>query len=388
MIFNKNLLLLSISLFLCTFSMLESRSLNVLIVVEYFPAPNQVFVLNIITGLLNNGHNVSIFAFRHNDFDRKDHGDVEKYSLMDRVIYRKLPLPLPEYDIVFCQSLGLGRRLLRMQSLQKWLKNRKLVVALRGHDITNNSLYKDPSVCAEVFQKADLFLPVCDYFKHLAIQLGCPEDKIIVHHSGVDCEKFFFKRRKRPRRGLVRFTSVCRLVEKKGMSYAIQAIAEMIKTYRSVQFTIVGDGRLKGHLERLIKKLKIDSKVNLFGWGTHDQIINILDQSHIFLSPSITANNGDEEGIANSLKEAMAMGLITIATPNAGTSELIQDGISGFLVPERDANALAKKISYIMNNSVQWEPMGLAARKKIEEEFETKKLMRELEQLFYQLLDK
>jgi colanic acid/amylovoran biosynthesis glycosyltransferase len=275
-----------------------------------------------------------------------------------------------------------------MKSLQKWLKDRKLVVALRGNDITNNRLRENPEICAEVFQKADLFLPVCDYFRNLAIQLGCPENKIIVHHSGIDCEKFFFKRRKRPRRELVRFTSVCRLVEKKGMIYAIQAMAQMIKAYKNVQFTIVGDGRLRSRLEGLIKRLKIADKVNLFGWGTHDQIIDILDRSHIFLSPSITAPNGDEEGIANSLKEAMSMGLIAIATPNAGTSELIQDGISGFLVPERDANALAKKISYIMNNSLQWEPMGLAARKKIEDEFEIKKLMIELEQLFYKLLDK
>ena len=140
---------------------------------------------------------------------------------------------------------------------------------------------------------------------------------------------------------MIRFVSVCRLIEKKGMRYAIKAIAKVIKKYKNIHFTIIGDGPLKKELKKLIKKRKIRNHVTLFGWATHDQIVNILDQSHIFLLPSITAENGDEEGIANALKEAMAMGLVSIGTWHAGNPELIDDSISGFLVPQKNSELLA-----------------------------------------------
>jgi colanic acid/amylovoran biosynthesis glycosyltransferase len=113
----------------------------------------------------------------------------------------------------------------------------------------------------------------------------------------------------------------------------------------------------------LIKNLKIENYVTLFGWGTHDQVVAILDKSHIFLLPSITASNGDEEGIANALKEAMAMGLISIGTLHAGTPELIENGVSGFLVPQKNSFQLAKTIEYIIEHPEIWEEIHLAARK-------------------------
>lgn len=83
----------------------------------------------------------------------------------------------------------------------------------------------------------------------------------------------------------------------------------------------------------------------------------------------------------------MATGLVSIGTWHAGTPELIEDGVSGFLVPERDSKALAEKIKYAIKHPEQWKSMGLAARKKVEEEFETKKSIEELEQLFYGLVE-
>ena len=95
---------------------------------------------------------------------------------------------------------------------------------------------------------------------------------------------------------------------------------------------------------------------------------------------------GEEEGIANSLKEAMATGLISIGTFHAGTSELIEDGISGFLVHEKNSKELAQKIKYIIEHPEIWRSIGLAARKKIEDEFEIKKSVETLEKIFYQLV--
>jgi colanic acid/amylovoran biosynthesis glycosyltransferase len=366
----------------------EFRSLHIMFVVDYFPAPGQTFILNIITGLIDNGHTVSIFAFHKNDtMGQLVQPNVEKYSLMDRVIYEEFPGQMPSCDIVFCQSATLGKAMLEINTCAEWIKQRKMVVALRGHDITNNEVKDDPSIYQKLFNEADLFLPVCHYFKNIAIALGCHPDKVMVHHSAIDCSLFFFRKKKRRKHEKTHIVSVCRLVEKKGLDIAIQAIAKLVKKYKNVHFTIVGRGRLRDSLECLVKKLNIADRVTFFGWATQDQIVKILDKSHIFLLPSITASNGDEEGIANSLKEAMSMGLIAIGTVHAGTPELIEDGVSGFLVPEKSSKELTKKIKYVIDHPERWKSIGRAARKKVEDEFETKKSIKELEQIFYQLIE-
>jgi colanic acid/amylovoran biosynthesis glycosyltransferase len=384
-----NKLILGLVILFYTFNS-EARPLNVLFVVEYFPAPSQIFILNIITGLIDNGHNVSIFSFCKNSSCKKisaaQHPDIEKYRLLDSVIYESWPAALPDCDIVFCQSGSLGKKIFDNDDLVEWLKNRKIVVALRGNDITGNHIKEDPDIYKKLLEKADLFLPVCDYFKKVLIALGCDEEKIAVHHSAIKSGQFFFKKRKKPENGPINLVSVCRLVEKKGLEYALEAVAKIVKKYPRIHFTIVGKGRLQASLEQLIKKLKIGDYVTLFGWGTHEQVVTILDNSHIFLLPSITALNGDEEGIANALKEAMAMGLISIGTWHAGTPELIEDGVSGFMVSQKDSCQLSAAIEYIIEHPDIWEPIGMAARKKVEEEFEVKQSIKKLEQLFYTLL--
>lgn len=365
---------------------LEARPLNILFVVAYFPAPSQTYILNMMTGLLKKGHNITILAMRKNDVPGQP--DIEKYGLMNRVIYEQLPEEKPECDIIFCQSGTLGRKIVENESLAAWIKDKKIIVCLRGLDVTGAHIRKDPTIYTNLFTRGDLFLPVCEYFKTLLIGYGCDPYKIHVHHSAIDCDKFFFQERtkEKKKRSIIHLVAVCRLIQKKGLEYAIKAVELVVKKNKYIHFTIVGSGHLQSYLEDLVKKLGLQNKVTFFGWATQEQVVKILNKSHIFLLPSTKSNKGDEEGIANALKEAMAMGLISIGTMHAGTPELIENGVSGYLVPEKDAKALAQKITYIVKNPRKWKAMSIAARKKIEAEFETKKSVGELEQIFYGLL--
>jgi colanic acid/amylovoran biosynthesis glycosyltransferase len=364
---------------------LIARPLKVLFIVGHFPSPSQTFVLNQMTGLIDRGHEVSIFSF-HRDYPKHVHPDIEKYKLLDRVMYRKLPSVLPDCDIVFCQFGYHGKRIFEMPAIARWLKNKKVVTCLRGSDITTRFVRK-PYKYAKLFRMGDLFLPVCDYFKQLLVSCGCPEEKIVVHHSAIDCKKFFFKNRMMPKRGPVRLISVCRLVEKKGIKYAINAIAQVIQRYPNVMYYIVGDGPEYNYLRKLIDQLHMQKKIILCGWKSQAEVIEILNQSHVFLLPSVTASDGNEEGIPNALKEAMAMGLPVIATWHAGNPELIENGVSGFLVSQRSAIEIAEKIMYLLEHPHEWATIGIAARQTVEEKFETKKTTERLEKLFYQLLD-
>jgi colanic acid/amylovoran biosynthesis glycosyltransferase len=366
------------------------RPLNILFVVTHFPSPSQTFILRMITNLIDNGHNVSIFALKKDKQYNNVDPAVYKYNLWNLVTYEKFSHGLPKCDIIFCQFGYVGQAIAEESQYARWVNRRKLVVCFRGSDITSSKYVKDTHkhIYNTLFRKADLVLPVCDYFRKRLIALGCDPHKIIVHHSAIDCSQFFFKTRKIVPGETIRCISVCRLVKKKGIRYALKAIAEVMQKYPNIHFTIVGDGEEKEPLKRLARELKIDNKVTFYGWATQAQVTELLDKAHIFLLPSITANDGNEEGIPNAVKEAMATGLISIATWHAGNGELIEDKISGFLVEEKNVPQLAQAIEYTIQHTEEWEAIGRAARKKVKDDFEIKKVTKRLEGLFNQLLDR
>lgn len=261
----------------------------------------------------------------------------------------------------------------------------KVVVCMRGYDITG-FLQENPHAYDPYFKSCDLFLPVCDFFTDILVAAGCSKEKIRVVHSAIDCAKFAFKAQRFPTRGSINIISAGRFVEKKGFVYSIRAIARALKRFFSIQYRIIGDGELKNKFIKLIRKLGLQHKILLDGWHAHEQYIHILNGAHIFIAPSVTAENNDQEGIPNVLKEAMAIGLLVIATDHAGNGELIDHGISGLLVPERDSDAIVRAIERILTHPQDWSAMQLAARKKIEQEFELEKENDKLEALLLDLL--
>jgi colanic acid/amylovoran biosynthesis glycosyltransferase len=101
----------------------------------------------------------------------------------------------------------------------------------------------------------------------------------------------------------------------------------------------------------------------------------------------VTGKDGNQDAPVNTLKEAMAMGLPVISTKHGGIPELVQDGVSGFLVPERDANAIATKLSYLITHPEIWEAMGKAGRARVEKQYDMDKLNDELVDIYQQILN-
>ena len=143
---------------------------------------------------------------------------------------------------------------------------------------------------------------------------------------------------------------------------------------------------MKEYFEKLIIELNISSIVKLHGWKQQQEIIEILDKCQIFVAPSVTAADGNQDAPVNTLKEAMAMGLPVISTLHGGISELVEDGVSGFLVPERDADAIAQKLAYLIEHPEVWEGMGKAGRMRVEEKYDMNKLNDELVEIYQQML--
>lgn len=402
-----------------------------------FPVLSEAFILNQISGLIDRGHEVHIYPLNGKpDNLTKVHPVIEEYQLLKHTyyppirpnnypwrilkglgllsthlnqgslsclqlpkllkynhefwslkwLYRTIPcLENPNsYDIIHCQFGTLSTMGLLFRELE--ILSGKLITTFRGIDISSYVQEKGKQVYDPLFAQGDFFLANCEFFRQKAIKLGCNPQRIIVHGSGIDCKQFAFKPRYFPSDDRIRMATTGRLVEKKGIEYCIKAIAKLAVTHPNLEYQIIGDGSLKEQFEKLIYDLKISHLVKLLGWKNQQEIAEILDQCHIFLAPSITASDGNQDAPVNTLKEAMAMGLPVISTYHGGIPELVEDGISGFLVPERDAEAIAEKLGYLIDHHERWADMGQAGRYCVEEKYDKETLNDELVRIYQNTL--
>ncbi|PYK23405.1 MAG: hypothetical protein DME52_12780, partial [Verrucomicrobia bacterium] len=117
-----------------------------------------------------------------------------------------------------------------------------------------------------------------------------------------------------------------------------------LSEYPNATLTIAGDGPLLGQFQDLERELTIDNRVPFTGFISQEQLRDLYYASHIFLHPSETGPDGNQEGIPNSMLEAMASGLPVFATRHGGIPEAIENGVSGVLVPEHDDSELARAL--------------------------------------------
>jgi len=288
------------SLFASLSFSLDKKRMKILMVVPSFPKIHDICMLNQMTGLIDRGHDVYINASKLGD-TTKVQEDVIKYNLLSKTIVGDLPRNLNTYDIVVFQ---LGHRAINIKKTHGY--KGKVVICLRGYDITA-FVKENPHAYDEFFESCDLFMPVCEAFKEKIESLGCDPRKVRVHYSGIDCSRFTFKVRKFPAQGTINIISAARFVEKKGLIYAIRAVAQLLETYPRIRYTIIGDGVLKSVYQQFINRAGLSKQIIIDGWHPHDEYIALLDKAHIFILPSITADNDDQEGIPNVLKEAMAI---------------------------------------------------------------------------------
>ena len=241
---------------------------------------------------------------------------------------------------------------------------------------------------AKLFQEGNLFLTEGNNMKKELIKLGCPENKIIVQHLGVDLNKFYFKPRTLSDDSTIIILITGSFREKKGIPFAINAFAKVKKDHPGIQLRILGDGPMRAQIETLIEELGISSSVTLLGYQPHDVFLNEAKNAHIFMLPSITAQNGDTEGGAPvAILEAQATGLPVISSYHADIPEVVVDGESALLAPERDVETLARHLEYLVEHPDVWGEMGRAGRKHVEQEYDVMVQVGKLEEIYDKLLN-
>lgn len=313
--------------------------------------------------------------------------DIRRFggiAFSGKLLYTAVPFAdRPEYQVVHAQfgALGLAAVLLQDASVLEG----RIVTAFRGHDLGAALAPEAASTYQRLFVGCDLLLPVCDYFCARLMELGCDPARIRVHRSGIDPRRFPFSPRRLPGGEPIRFLSVGRIVEKKGFEYAIRALSRLPSSVRW-EYRIAGDGPLRPALESLASKLGVANRVHFLGWQPREQIARTLYEVDILLAPSVTAVDGDMEGIPNAIKEAMAAGVPVIASRHAGIPELVADGETGLLAPERNAASLESAIRRLLDTPALWGDLAEAARQKVEAEYDIEKLTDELVTVYHGLV--
>ncbi|MBE0535811.1 MAG: glycosyltransferase [Phycisphaerae bacterium] len=404
--------------------------MKIAVITTSFPCLSETFILNQITGLIDLGHDVRVIAWR-DSADSVVHPDVARYNLRARTRY--IP-PVPQSKALclikalqlivtnlpkgpgpllrFVHMFARRRKGLSLQHLYfllyflddgfdvihchygpngligAFLKeagiNSKVGTVFHGFDVSRYPLTSGLDVYNTLFEKCDLCMPISEYWKHRLVELGCKPDNIVVHRMGIDLQRFACVDRKYDA-GPFKLLTLGRLVEKKGHEYVLRAIAKLIDKGYDVAYTVAGDGPLRDSLEALAAHLGIGSHVTFAGPVTGDEAIMLYHSAHIFLLPSVTAADGDMEGVPVVLMEALATGMPAVASDHSGIGEIIIDGETGFLVPERDVDALAERVQYLLDNQQLWPATGRQGRSLVEEQYDISKLNRKLELTYRQL---
>lgn len=237
-----------------------------------------------------------------------------------------------------------------------------------------------------LFREGDLFLALGKDMVGRLRAAGCPEEKLRIQRLGVDVEQIAFRPRRWPDGRRVVLLYCGRLVEKKGILYALEAFARLADRWKNLEFRVVGGGPLRPALERAVRRMNLQDRVALRGAVPHAEALKEMQNAHLFLLPSLTAPDGDMEGTPTVLLEAQASGLPVVSTFHADIPEVVLDGETGFLVPERDSRALTDRLSHLLKNPDRWPEIGLAGRRHIERRYNIHREVEALEKIYADLL--
>lgn len=224
----------------------------------------------------------------------------------------------------------------------------KSAVICHGNDMSDKSVEQRwLPLYLRAFDSASCIWPISQYWSDKLKSWGVDSDKIAVIRMGIDPKKITFSPTKLNDRNNIKVISVGRATEKKGLEYAIKAMASL----DFVDYKIIGGGELLEELQKLVTDLNKQDTIHCLGALPHQEVLRQLELADVFLLPSVTAENGDMEGIPVALMEAMAKGKIVVSTYHSGIPELIEDKVNGFLCNERNINDIINCFTIIRDIS-------------------------------------
>jgi len=393
-------------------------------IVDAFPVVSETFVLDQVTGLLDLGNDVTIFTgsvrtgvegdtqdkygpgrrtYCHNEKPRRlVLRFLGAFPIILRRVFRfpmvilralnffrygmdalslgllykaDLFLEKGEFDVIYCQFGTNGN----IGAILKELGIKgKLVTMFHGYDI-RLGIREGGGIYSRLFRLSDLILSISDYsYRHL-VELGADPERIKYHPVGIDPDEFPF--REREPRGTLTILTVARLVREKALDNALKALHILVKEHGigNVKYIVAGGGPQEVLLKELAVELGVADRVRFTGSVSRAEVIKLYGEAHLYVLSS------EQEVLPVTLMEAQASGLPVISTDVGSVREIVNDGMTGFLVPSGDERALAGKIRDLLDDPGAWPGMGRAGREIVRGKYDIKKLNVELNRMFLEL---
>ena len=378
-------------------------------VLAKFPVISETFILNEIVELIKQGHEVFIFSLIHSK-NKIIHKQIIKYGLLKKTYYPSrlyLDVVLDLFDIKTLKSLKYNeRKLLRkisgialanniykkakklnldvihahFNSLQTFVAmilskqlNIPFTFTTHAFDIFINP---DKKALQERINNSKYTITISNFnVKYIRNLVKINKEKLKVIHASppiYDLKKIKSKICEN------RLISVGRLVEKKGLIYALKAVKELKEKFPKIEYLIIGGGPQKSKLEHYIKSNNLSNNVKIIGPLAHKNTLKLINSSSIFILPCIKAKNGDMDGIPVSIMEAMYLKKPVISTFLSGIPELITNNKEGLLVKPKSIKQLTEAMRKLLKNRDLRYKLGLNAYRKVNKEFDIRKEVNKL----------
>ncbi len=261
-----------------------------------------------------------------------------------------------------------------------------LLVTFHGGDHNSAIQARGPNLYRQLFRTADGVTVNSEHARAVLEGLGCPPERIHKVPIGIDLASFSFSARELGDHAPARLLTVARLVENKGVAYALRAVEKVTAQHPNLRYEIIGDGPLGNDLKRLSRELGLEDVVTFHGRRDNDFVRERMAECHLFLLPSVTAADGAREGTPVSLLEAQARGMPVLSTLLTGIPEIVVDGVTGFLVQERDVDALADRLGVLLRHPERWPEIGRAGRENVERHHDIDEITEGLIALYRELI--
>jgi colanic acid/amylovoran biosynthesis glycosyltransferase len=261
------------------------------------------------------------------------------------------------------------------------------IVSFHGADVMvdmNKPAYRVATL--QMLDAVPLVLVRSESLRRAVVNLGCDPDKIQIQRTGIPLGEFPFRHRAVLKNGEWQLVQAGRLIEKKGLTVTLRAFSSFLKQHPNATLTIAGEGPLLSGLQKCARELGIADHVSFTGFVSQEQLREIYYRSHIFVHPSQTGPDGNQEGIPNSMLEAMATGLPVFGTEHGGIPEAVENGVTGVLVPERDDEALGAALLNTVQRPGLLSRIAHAGGNAVRKHFDLSTQAQRLEDIYLQMI--
>jgi colanic acid/amylovoran biosynthesis glycosyltransferase len=397
-----------------------SKPKSIVFILGGFPYASETFITNHIVETIAAGYDVRIYTNHLNTIEESSQKElIQRYGLLNKATVKHVKTPEsfgskilkslvlliknPKYIPLFLRiikSNKLNKHRLWYEALSFkdlndadiyhshfadqslfisdlievgfFKKSFKLFVTFHGYDAHLKKTTK--SFIKENYQRllnhAQIVFVNSSYIKSKVEDLGCEPQKIEVMPIGVDTSFFKYKIRKQFKPFII--ITVGRLMKLKGQDFGIRVINNLVERGCDVEYLIIGDGKEKNTLQRLIEDLEIQGNVKLLGEKTQSEVLEYLYKSNVFLMTSVKDNSNRSEAFGLVSIEAQATGIPVVAFDSGGVSSTFKDGYSGYLTEEKNIEMMADKVESLINNEAKLLEMGNNAKIFVGSHFDSK----------------